>query len=98
MLIVRKGFNKDIKEQKKINDVVPTKIIKTHSYTERDLHKVLTYYAYSYMKIYIKTIYHEKSRRRDKGANELLEENPDFKEFISDINACITSNRIYDTV
>ena len=29
--------------------------------------------------------------------NKLLEENPDFKEFISDINACITSNRIYDT-
>lgn len=68
MLIVRKGFNKDIKEQKKINDVVPTKIIKTPSYTERDLHKVLTYYVYSYMKMYIKTIYHEKSRRRDKGS------------------------------
>jgi hypothetical protein len=29
--------------------------------------------------------------------NKLIEENPDFKEFISDINACITSNRIYDT-
>ncbi len=29
--------------------------------------------------------------------NKLLEENPDFKEFISDINACITSNKIYDT-
>ena len=29
--------------------------------------------------------------------NKLLEENPDFKEFISDINACITSNRIYTT-
>jgi len=29
--------------------------------------------------------------------NKLLEENPDFKEFISDINACITSNRVYAT-
>ena len=29
--------------------------------------------------------------------NKLIEENPDFKEFISDINACITSKRIYDT-
>ena len=30
--------------------------------------------------------------------NKLIEENPDLKkQFISDINACITSNRIYNT-
>jgi hypothetical protein len=41
-------------------------------YNERDLHKVLTYYAYTFMHLYTKTIYHEKSKRKEKGANEWL--------------------------
>jgi len=33
-------------------------------FKERDLHKVLTYYAFTYMNIYVKTIYHEKSSKK----------------------------------
>lgn len=42
------------------------------NYNERDLHKILTYYAYNFMHLYTKTIYHEKSKRKEKGANEWL--------------------------
>ncbi|MDY6227639.1 MAG: HTH domain-containing protein [Clostridium sp.] len=48
-------------------------------YSERDLHKILTYYAYNYMKVYTKTIYHEKSKKKDKGANKWL--HPDLVGF-----------------
>ncbi|MCI9069313.1 COG2958 family protein [Clostridium sp.] len=48
-------------------------------YSERDLHKLLTYYAYNYMRIHTRTIYHEKSKRKDKGANEWL--HPDLVGF-----------------
>lgn len=48
-------------------------------YSERDLHKILTYYAYNYMRVYTKTIYHEKSKKKDKGANKWL--HPDLVGF-----------------
>lgn len=41
-------------------------------YSERDLHKILTYYAYNFMHLFTKTIYHEKSKKKEKGANEWL--------------------------
>jgi len=34
------------------------------TYSERDLHPILTYYAYTYMQIHTKTIQHEKSARK----------------------------------
>lgn len=58
-------------EKKHIND--------SSRYTERDLHKILTYYTYNYMRIHTKTIFHERSKKRDKGANEWL--HPDLVGF-----------------
>lgn len=52
---------------------------KRNKYTERDLHKVLSYFAYNYMRVYTKTIFHEKSKKKDKGANEWL--HPDLVGF-----------------
>lgn len=37
--------------------------IKEFGFTERQLHPLLTYYAYTYLNIYTKTIYHEKSSK-----------------------------------
>ncbi|MBU3804009.1 MAG: HrgA protein [Candidatus Cellulosilyticum pullistercoris] len=54
-------------------------IDKRNKYTERDLHKVFSYFAYNYMRIYTKTIFHEKSKKKDKGANEWL--HPDLVGF-----------------
>lgn len=54
-------------------------IRKKDKYTERDLHKVLSYFAYNYMRIYTKTIIHAKSKKKDKGANEWL--HPDLVGF-----------------
>lgn len=51
----------------------------TDKYNERDLHKYLTYYSYTYMRLYTKTIFHEKSKKKDKGANEWL--HPDIVGF-----------------
>lgn len=56
-----------------------SEISKKNKYTERDLHKVLSYFAYNYMRIYTKTIFHEKSKKKDKGANEWL--HPDLVGF-----------------
>lgn len=33
-------------------------------YSERELHPFLTYFTYTYMRVYTKTIYHEKSNKR----------------------------------
>lgn len=55
-----------------------------HKYNERDLHKFLTYYVFNYMGIYTKTIYHEKSKKRDKGSNEWL--HPDMVGFYFPLN------------
>lgn len=46
------------KEEKVVEELKKTK------YSERDLHPLLTYYAYTYMGVYTKTIKHEKSRRK----------------------------------
>ncbi len=54
-------------------------IRKKDKYTERDLYKVLSYFAYNYMRIYTKTIIHAKSKKKDKGANEWL--HPDLVGF-----------------
>ena len=56
-----------------------SKTRKKEKYTERDLHKVLSYFAYNYMRVYTKTIFHEKSKKKDKGANEWL--HPDLVGF-----------------
>ncbi len=56
-----------------------SKTNKREQYTERDLHKVLSYFAYNYMRVYTKTIFHEKSKKKDKGANEWL--HPDLVGF-----------------
>ncbi|MEG2868856.1 MAG: HTH domain-containing protein [Terrisporobacter sp.] len=53
-------------------------------YKERDLHKFLTYYVFNYMGIYSKTVYHEKSKKRDKGNNEWL--HPDMVGFYFPLN------------
>jgi hypothetical protein len=37
---------------------------KKTSYDERDLHKLLTYYVYTYYSIYTKTIFHETSKKK----------------------------------
>ena len=59
---------------------IPTEEMKKRNkYTERDLHKVLSYFAYNYMRVYTKTIFHEKSKKKDKGANEWL--HPDLVGF-----------------
>jgi len=39
-------------------------IHKTKSYSERDLHPLLSYYVYTYNSIYTKTIYHENSKKK----------------------------------
>ena len=56
---------------KKLIDLKKAKISK-EKYCERDLHKILTYYGNNFMHIYTKTIYHEKSKKKEKGANEWL--------------------------
>ncbi len=48
-------------EQKEKGKIEEPKKVK---YTERDIHPFLTYFAYTYMNIYSKTIYHEKSRKK----------------------------------
>lgn len=64
----------------KFNDIVDkVDIEEKQQYSERDLHKILTYYAYNYMRVYTKTIYHEKSKKKDKGANKWL--HPDLVGF-----------------
>lgn len=49
----------NIKEEEK--EVEP---LKHTSYSERDLHPFLTYYVNTYLNVYSKTIYHEKSSKR----------------------------------
>jgi len=50
---------KKIEEEEKGKIEIPKEL----KYSERDLHPFLTYFAYYYMRIYTKTIYHEKSRK-----------------------------------
>lgn len=75
-------FLNDLSESKDIDKYksVTQKIVKNKlQYSERDLHKLLTYYAYNYMRVHTKTIFHEKSKRKDKGGNEWL--HPDLVGF-----------------
>lgn len=75
-------FLNDINSEKSYNEQTIIKegySKKSERYNERDLHKILTYYAYNYMRIHTKTIFHEKSKRKDKGANEWL--HPDLVGF-----------------
>ena len=51
---------KEIEEKERGKIESPKKL----GYSERDLHPFLAYFAYTYMNIYTKTIYHEKSNKR----------------------------------
>jgi len=51
---------KEIEEREKGKIKPPKKL----GYTERELHPFLAYFAYTYMNVYTKTIYHEKSNKR----------------------------------
>lgn len=51
---------KKIKEGEKGVVEAPVKT----TYPERDLHPILTYYAYTYMQIHTKTVHHEKSAKK----------------------------------
>ena len=61
-------YLKDLPQNFDINllDNQPTKNSpqNTKSYTERDLHPLLSYYVYTYKSIYTKTIYHEISTKK----------------------------------
>jgi len=58
---------KEIKKKEKGKIEAP----KILGYSEKDLHPVLSYFAYTYMKVYTKTIRHEKSNKRKKYAQWL---------------------------
>lgn len=51
---------REIEEREKGKIEEPKKL----KYRERELHPFLTYFAYTYMGVYTKTIYHEKSKRK----------------------------------
>jgi len=51
---------KKIKEKEKGEIEEPKKV----KYLERDIHPFLTYFAYTHMNVYTKTLYHEKSSKR----------------------------------
>jgi hypothetical protein len=46
------------------NQSVQKSVQKTKTYTERDLHPLLSYYVYTYYSIYTKTIFHENSKKK----------------------------------
>lgn len=81
-------FMNDLDEKKVLekcnNDINKNDDKEKTQYSERDLHKILTYYTYTYMKVYTKTIYHEKSKKKDKGANKWL--HPDLVGFNFPLN------------
>lgn len=51
------------KSKKKILEV-KRKVNKEPLYSERDLHPLLSYFAYTYLNVYTTTIYHEKSNKK----------------------------------
>jgi len=51
---------KEIEEKERGKVEGPKKL----KYSERELHPFLTYFAYAYMSVYTKTIYHEKSNKK----------------------------------
>jgi hypothetical protein len=46
------------------NQSVQKSVQKIKSYSERDLHSLLSYYVYTYSSIYTKTIFHENSKKK----------------------------------
>lgn len=58
--LVSEGELKKIEEKEKGKIEAPKKL----EYSERDLHPFLSYFAYTYMNVYTKTIRHEKSNKR----------------------------------
>jgi hypothetical protein len=65
----RKFFLKDLVPETKLNEIEEKEKGKIEgpkklNYSERELHPFLTYFAYTYMNIYTKTIYHQKSKKR----------------------------------
>jgi len=57
----------DIEKYKNMSDIKSPKLnlkVKERMYTERDLHKLLSFYVYNYFKIYTKTILHEESSKK----------------------------------
>jgi hypothetical protein len=46
------------------NQTIIKSVQKTKSYSERDLHPLLSYYVYTYNSIYTKTIFHENSKKK----------------------------------
>jgi hypothetical protein len=46
------------------NQSAQKSVQKTKSYSERDLHPLLSYYVYTYNSIYTKTIFHENSKKK----------------------------------
>lgn len=46
------------------NQSAQKSVQKTKSYSERDLHDLLSYYVYTYNSIYTKTIFHENSKKK----------------------------------
>lgn len=63
-----------LKNKTYINSSEKQPAAKNDSYNERDLHPLLTKFAFSdeHFKCYTKTIYHEKSSKRKKGMNKWL--------------------------
>ncbi|MDR1180177.1 MAG: hypothetical protein LBK44_06695 [Spirochaetales bacterium] len=61
-------YVKDLPQNYDINLLNDQPIIKsvqkTKSYSERDLHPLLSYYVYTYNSIYTKTIFHESSKKK----------------------------------
>ena len=65
----RKFFLKELESEEVLKEIKEKeeKVVeglKKTKYSERDLHPLLTYYAYTYMSVYTKTIKHERSRRK----------------------------------
>ncbi len=65
----RKFFLKNLVSQEELSKIEEREMSKIEiprrvRYSERELHPFLTYFAYTYMGIYTKTIYHEKSNKR----------------------------------
>ncbi len=56
--------NVESSENKPTVEEVKQKVHRKPLYTERDLHPFLSYFVYTYLNVYTKTIYHEKSFKR----------------------------------
>lgn len=64
----KKFFLKELASQEDLKVITEKELDKVENFkelgfTERQLHPFLTYYAYTYLKVYTKTIYHEKSSK-----------------------------------